>query len=291
MSNEFDIFADDSDEDSEALYLLFSAGKSVFAVDALKVQEMVVLPDTVPIPDQPEWLRGVMALRGKTYRVVDFRKRIGMEGNNEEAEALAAALDAREEEHKKWLDQLEEAVLNNTEFAGAVDPHKCKFGQWYDHYKSDNVAVNLELGKFDAPHKAIHQTAEKALSLRDQNRAEEAARLISNRRETELATMIKLFESLKKSIRETMKEIAIIIETETRPDAICVDSVVAVESLREDKEARLAFSGDSESSLSRNAIVGHRSGKEDLVLILKPDWIFSGSSSIDEKELAAALSG
>lgn len=285
-----DLLIDDSEDESETLYLLFSAGKSIFALDALKVQEMVVLPKTVPVPDQPEWLRGVMSLRNKTYRVVDFRKRVGMLGSMEEVEELSQLLDDRENEHKAWIDALEEAVLNDRSFTGQTDPHQCKFGHWYDHYESNNVAVNMELKKFDKPHKAIHATAQEALKLKGDGKTDAAVALIRERRDTELAKMVELFENLKRTIRETVKEIAIVIDSGDKPDAVCVDTVVSVEPLQEDREAQLSFAGDTEASLSRNAVIGRRRGREELVLILKPEWIFSGTGNIDHKEMEAVLS-
>ncbi len=284
-----DLLIDDSEEDSETLYLLFSAGKSIFALDALKVQEMVVLPTTVTVPDQPEWLRGVISLRKKTYRVVDFRKRVGMPSSMEEVETLVELLDARESEHKAWIDDLEEAVVNDKHFTGQVDPHQCKFGHWYDHYESNNVAVSMELKKFDKPHKAIHATAEEALKLKADGKEEEAKALVRGRRDTELAKMVELFENLKRTLRETVKEIAIIIDSGEKPDAVCVDTVVSVEPLQEDTEVQLSFAGDTDASLSKNAIIGRRKGQEELVLILKPEWIFTGTGKINPEEVKEAL--
>lgn len=281
MSDAMDLLIDESEEDNEMLYLLFAAGTSIFAVDALKVQEMVVIPKTVSVPNQPHWFRGVMSLRGRTYRVIDFRKRVGMEGSREEIEQLAASLDEREAEHKVWLDNLEEAIRADKQFTGGIDPHQCKFGHWYDSYESDNVAVSMELKKFDAPHKAIHATAEHVIKLSKEGKQEEALKIIRDRRDTELAKMIDLFENLKLTLRTTLKEIAIIIETGDRPDAICVDRVVSVEPLQEETEAQLSFAGDTEQSLSRNATIGRRRGREELVLILKPEWIFSGADAVD----------
>jgi hypothetical protein len=99
----------------------------------------------------------------------------------------------------------------------------------------------MELKKFDTPHKAIHNTALEALNLKKSGKREEAMQLIQSRRDTELARMINLIEVLKETLRSTIKEIAIIIETGNRPDAICVDSVVSVETLQEESELKLSF--------------------------------------------------
>lgn len=288
MSDEDTLLVEDDEDDSEILYLLFSVGSNLFAVDAMKVQEMVVLPKTIPIPEQPDWLRGVMNLRGNTYRVVDFRKRIGMQGTNEEIEELVGELDEREKEHKLWIDQLEESVMHDKAFKGQTDPHQCKFGQWYDSYTSNNVTVNMELKKFDQPHKAIHHTAEEALRLKNEGKVDAAMELIRIRRDTELAKMIELFENMKQTLRATNKEISIIIDSGERPDAVCVDTVVSVESLREDTESTLGFGGNKADSFSKNAVIGKRKGGDELVLIIDPAWIFHNAGEIDSSAVKKA---
>jgi chemotaxis signal transduction protein len=288
MSDEDTLIVEDDENDSEVLYLLFSAGSSLFAVDAMKVQEMVVLPKTIPIPEQPDWFRGVMNLRGNTYKVVDFRKRIGMQGVNEEIEELVGELDERENEHKQWIDQLEEAVMHDKAFKGQKDPHQCKFGKWYDSYTSDNVTVKMELKKFDQPHKAIHHTAEEALNLKNEGNVDAAMELIRSRRDTELAKMVELFENMKKTLQETNKEISIIIDSGERPDAICVDTVVSVESLTEDKDSKLAFGTGKADSFSKNAVIGKRKGGDELVLIIDPAWIFRSTGKIDPSAIKKA---
>lgn len=293
MSDEDILLIEDDELESEMLYLLFSVGKSRFAVDAMKVQEMVVLPKTVPLPEQPDWLRGVMNLRKKTYKVIDFRKRVGMKSSSEEVEELIAELNQREAEHKEWIDQLETAIRGNEPFRGATDPHQCKFGKWYDTYTTSNIALNLELKKFDQPHKVIHATAEAALKMKSDGDQEGAEKLIQNRRDTELARMINLFESVKKTLRETTREIVIIIDSGENPNAICVDSVDSVETLKEEKSASLVFGGGSKDSFSSHSVFGRRKGGDDLVMIIDPVWIFRETEAIDPGllEKAAGASG
>ncbi|MEW5815861.1 MAG: MCP four helix bundle domain-containing protein, partial [Spirochaetota bacterium] len=41
-------------------------------------------------------------------------------------------------QHKKWLEQLNEAAASNTAFTGETDPTKCFFGRWYYAYMIDD---------------------------------------------------------------------------------------------------------------------------------------------------------
>jgi len=53
----------------------FELGKEVFAVDILRVQEIIRMMEITEVPNAPEFVEGVISLRGKVIPVVDLRKR------------------------------------------------------------------------------------------------------------------------------------------------------------------------------------------------------------------------
>lgn len=56
----------------------FSVGSEVFCVDILKVQEIIRMVKITHMPNAPEYVEGVINLRGKVIPVIDFRKRMHM---------------------------------------------------------------------------------------------------------------------------------------------------------------------------------------------------------------------
>lgn len=54
-------------------YLTFSLGDEEYAVDILKVQEIRGYENVTRIPDTPDYLKGVINLRGAVVPVVDMR--------------------------------------------------------------------------------------------------------------------------------------------------------------------------------------------------------------------------
>jgi len=48
-------------------------------VPILKVQEIVGLPPVTPVPRTPDFVRGVMNLRGRVIPVIDLRRRFGID--------------------------------------------------------------------------------------------------------------------------------------------------------------------------------------------------------------------
>jgi purine-binding chemotaxis protein CheW len=59
-------------------YLTFKLGQREYAVELVRVREIVALGDITPVPLAPEYLRGVMTLRGRIVPVVDLRCKLGM---------------------------------------------------------------------------------------------------------------------------------------------------------------------------------------------------------------------
>ena len=63
---------------NEILQLVtFSIGEEDFGVDILKVQEIIRMMDITKVPRAPEFVEGVINLRGKVIPIIDLRRRFG----------------------------------------------------------------------------------------------------------------------------------------------------------------------------------------------------------------------
>jgi len=59
--------------------LTFKLGEEVFAVDVAKVREILDFTTVTKVPQTPEFMRGVINLRGSVVPVVDMRLKFGMD--------------------------------------------------------------------------------------------------------------------------------------------------------------------------------------------------------------------
>lgn len=59
-------------------FLTFTLGKEIFALDIGTVREVLELTSITKIPRTPEFMRGVINLRGHAVPVVDMRLKLGM---------------------------------------------------------------------------------------------------------------------------------------------------------------------------------------------------------------------
>ena len=57
----------------------FTIGEEEFGVDILKVQEINRMVEVTRVPNAPEYVDGVINLRGKVIPIIDLRRRFGME--------------------------------------------------------------------------------------------------------------------------------------------------------------------------------------------------------------------
>lgn len=55
----------------------FRIGRETFGVPISFVQEIVRVPEITSVPDSPDFVEGVINLRGKIVSVIDLRKRFG----------------------------------------------------------------------------------------------------------------------------------------------------------------------------------------------------------------------
>jgi purine-binding chemotaxis protein CheW len=60
-------------------YLTFLMAGTEYGVDILRVQEIRGWDTVTPLPNTPEYVRGVMNLRGTIVPIIDLRQRFGME--------------------------------------------------------------------------------------------------------------------------------------------------------------------------------------------------------------------
>ena len=65
--------------DKEGKYLTFSLADEEYGIGILKIKEIIGMMPITTVPQTPEFVKGVINLRGKVIPVIDLRLRFGME--------------------------------------------------------------------------------------------------------------------------------------------------------------------------------------------------------------------
>lgn len=75
-------------EDGDNLLQLvtFTISSEEFGLDILKVQEIIRTMEITKVPRAPEFVEGVINLRGKVIPIIDLRRRFGMESKKHDSQ-------------------------------------------------------------------------------------------------------------------------------------------------------------------------------------------------------------
>ncbi len=74
MNNEVNTVIDEFEEDTQkGKFLTFSLGKEYYGIDILYVTEIVGIQPITVVPELPEFIKGIINLRGKIIPVMDAR--------------------------------------------------------------------------------------------------------------------------------------------------------------------------------------------------------------------------
>jgi chemotaxis signal transduction protein len=190
------------------------------------------------VPHSPEFISGVINHRGSIIPVIDTRRLLGFSTNESEINAMLSMLDAREQDHVAWLEELRRCVKSGDEFTLDRDPNMCAFGKWHNEIAASNAKMEYFTkgdatlrGLFDhfgTPHERIHAIADKVLSLTSEDNRDEALQMIQRVWDTDLASMRQLFSQVRESIKKTHAAMMVITEIGSRKAALLVDTVYTV---------------------------------------------------------------
>jgi purine-binding chemotaxis protein CheW len=62
----------------EGKFLTFVLGKEEYGIEILKVREIIGLMDITTVPQTPDYMKGVINLRGKVIPIIDLRSKFSM---------------------------------------------------------------------------------------------------------------------------------------------------------------------------------------------------------------------
>ena len=74
-----DLSAGSAQADREGKYLTFSLAGEEYGIGILKIKEIIGMMPITTVPQTPEFVKGVINLRGKVIPVIDLRLKFGME--------------------------------------------------------------------------------------------------------------------------------------------------------------------------------------------------------------------
>jgi purine-binding chemotaxis protein CheW len=91
-------------------YLTFQLDEEVFALDVAKVREILEYNSVTKVPQTPEFMRGVINLRGSVVPVIDMRLKFGMSATEQTVNTCIIVVEVNMEGETSVLGALADSV-------------------------------------------------------------------------------------------------------------------------------------------------------------------------------------
>ena len=104
-------------------YLTFNLGEEVYAIDISKVREVLDFTSITKVPQAPDFMRGVINLRGGVVPVVDLRLQFGMSSTERTVNTCIIIVEVSLDDERTVLGALADSVQEVFDFdAGEIEP-------------------------------------------------------------------------------------------------------------------------------------------------------------------------
>ncbi|MBN1379561.1 MAG: purine-binding chemotaxis protein CheW [Gammaproteobacteria bacterium] len=106
FTHDLNTFADHA----ENQFLTFMLGSEEFGIDILQIQEIKGWGSVTKIPNMPDYILGVINLRGTIVPIMDLRKRFKLQNAEYNATTVIIVCKAKDENHERTVGMVVDAV-------------------------------------------------------------------------------------------------------------------------------------------------------------------------------------
>jgi len=137
-----------------ALYLTFQLGDEVFALDVSQVREVLDLTTITKVPRAPEFMRGVINVRGSVVPVVDMRIKFGLSKVDDTPNTRIIVMELLLDGEMSTLGALADSVHEVVELeAGQIEPPPKIGMRWKTEFirgigkRNDDFVIILDVNR------------------------------------------------------------------------------------------------------------------------------------------------
>jgi len=126
MAEVLDEVMETSEDTQKGKFLTFSVGKESYGIEIKFVTEIIGIQDITEVPELPNYVRGIINLRGKIIPVIDVRLRFRKESKEYNDRTCIVVIDIKEISVGLIVDNVAEVI--NIEDSNIVPPPDIKTG-------------------------------------------------------------------------------------------------------------------------------------------------------------------
>ncbi len=135
-------------------YLTFKLEEEVFAVDVAKIREILDFTLATKVPGTPDFMRGVVNVRGNVVPVVDMRLKFGLSITEKTVDTCIVVMEIAVEDDKTVLGALVDSVQEVFELeANQVEPPPRIGSRWRTEFikgigkRNDELIIILDIDR------------------------------------------------------------------------------------------------------------------------------------------------
>lgn len=103
-------------------YIVFSAGGEQFAIPLLRIREVIACPAFTPLPNMPNYFKGIANLRGKLISIFGFKEKMSIsEVQHINSEEAVIVLDFESNIVGFIVDSVDKVIKISSEIPGELD--------------------------------------------------------------------------------------------------------------------------------------------------------------------------
>jgi purine-binding chemotaxis protein CheW len=140
-----------STENPMSQWVTFSLGEETYGINVMQVQEVLKMTEIAPVPGAPDYVIGIINLRGNVVTVVDTRSRFGLPPQDPTDSTRIVIIEANGQVVGILVDGVAEVVELNAddiETAPAVgNDETARYIQGV-HSREDRLIILVDLDKF-----------------------------------------------------------------------------------------------------------------------------------------------
>ena len=126
MEKILDEIMETSEDSQKGKFLTFSVGKEAYGIEIKFVTEIIGIQDITEVPELPDYVKGIINLRGKIIPVIDVRLRFKKESMDYNDRTCIVVVDIKETCVGLIVDNVAEVI--NIEDSNIVAPPDIKTG-------------------------------------------------------------------------------------------------------------------------------------------------------------------
>jgi chemotaxis signal transduction protein len=257
-------------------WVLLRVREQLFGVPASHIREMAEMPAVTRVPNMPEYVMGLVSLRGQVTPTIDMRRRLGVATAEDDIKRLVDGLARAEAEHRLLAETLSGLVQDGR--GAGVDVCACAFQGWLGELKTKNPLVRLHLKKLEEPHARLHALAARVVQTVETDPLEAKAAL-HQFQEKELAAFLRLLPQVRERLIRAHRQIVVVLTLDGVSLGAAVDEVESIERLKNGSIEELPSNLQGmKTNLTR--MVGRRTRDDEIVLILEVEELFHGDGKV-----------